>query len=96
MSCILTLNFAPSCADLREQVPAANASASAPPGTQDRLFNIWTYQTQLWQARAYEIAMSQWRRLKADASASTMGILCAPLTAACVGLRGMLTAPSIR
>lgn len=38
---------------------------------------IWTYQTQLWQARAYETAMSLWRRLKADASASTMGILCA-------------------
>ena len=64
--------------DLRAQVPAANASTGAPPGTQERLFKIWTYQTQLWQARAYETGMSLWRRLKADASASTMGILCAP------------------
>ena len=59
-------------------MPAANASASTPPGTQERLFKIWTYQTQLWQARAYETGMTLWRRLKADATASTMGILCAP------------------
>ncbi|KAK9834074.1 hypothetical protein WJX81_007934 [Elliptochloris bilobata] len=57
------------------QVPAANASAGAPPGAQERLFKIWTYQTQLWQARAYETAMSLWRRIKVDAGASTMGIL---------------------
>jgi len=57
-------------------VPAANVTEGAAASDQRRLFQVWTYQTQLWQARAYETAMTLWRRLKVDADASTMGILC--------------------
>ncbi len=60
----------------RAQVPAANVTEGAASSDQRRLFQVWTYQTQLWQARAYETAMTLWRRLKSDADASTMGILC--------------------
>ena len=70
------------CAALRSgeasfQVPATNVTEGASSSDQRRLFQVWTYQTQLWQARAYETAITLWRRLKADADASTMGILCA-------------------
>ena len=52
-------------------VPPANASDAA---TQQQLFDDYLWLTQLQQARCYETAFGEWRRLRA-APAHTMGIL---------------------
>ena len=52
-------------------VPPANASDAA---TQQQIFDDYLWLTQLQQARCYETAFGEWRRLRA-APAHTMGIL---------------------
>lgn len=53
-------------------VPEANASGAV---SQKSLFDSYLYLTQVQQARCYETAISQWRRLKGDPLVQTMGVL---------------------
>ena len=55
------------------RVPPANASA-ADGRSQYDLFASYLYLTQLQQARCYETAFTQWRRLRSS-PAGTMGVL---------------------
>ncbi|KAK9831681.1 hypothetical protein WJX74_005808 [Apatococcus lobatus] len=54
------------------------ATAPAQPGSdkqQARLYQLWTYLTQVQQAHAYDVAISHWCRLKSAPDAHTMGVL---------------------
>lgn len=54
-------------------VPAANASDAK--YSQQFLFDTYLYLTQVQQARCYETAIGQWRRLSGDPLVKTMGVL---------------------
>jgi beta-mannosidase len=57
------------------QVPPPYAPPKSKPGAQKRLFEQFIYLTQVYQATAYDVASSYWRRIKTDPDAQTMGVL---------------------